>query len=113
LTMPLDPNRVEEHRTLPENAGIVYLPTREVLQSDMALYNRTTLAVADSSPGVTSVDTASLFPNDASLFLDVMHYTTEGVVRFGEILARELADRIPIPVDPHDLSAAALRRCDW
>jgi hypothetical protein len=113
ITMPSDPGRVDEHRTAPENAGLVYLPTRDALIADMAAYAATTIRVADSSRGVEAIDMASLFPEDEALFLDIVHFASEGVVRFGEILAHELTDAIP----PHDgafeLTEAAVRRCDW
>lgn len=113
LTMPIREDRVDEHRTNPENAGLVYLPTSDALRSDMDVYNRTIQAVADSSQGILSVDMAAQFPDDRSLFLDIVHYTTEGVVTFGDLLAREIVDRVPTHEGAFELTREALRRCDW
>lgn len=113
LTMPVQASRVEEHRVNPENAGIVHLPVADALREDLDRYNRTIIEVAEASSDVSAVDMADLFPDDPTMFLDIIHYTTEGVIRFGHILARELDGEIPATDEPYDLSAAAVRRCDW
>jgi hypothetical protein len=62
--------------------------------ADLSSFNAAVLEAAQAS-GALAVDMAELFGGDPEYFADVVHYRTEGVERFGTILAAQLAPHLP------------------
>ena len=56
-------------------------------------YNDVTRRVA-AARGVTLVDAAREMPKDSRYFYDFMHFTNEGAVRLGDIIAASIAPRL-------------------
>ena len=61
----------------------------------MERYNRVMLGLTEGDWGADVIDMAKLFGSDTRYFSDMVHYTTDGIRRFGEILAGELAPTLP------------------
>lgn len=100
LTMPRssDPeyHRASVAGALPGRAGVGVLPALPVFLSDFDRFNEGIRDVA-AREGVTVLDLARGVPDRRELFVDPVHYTTEGSLRVGEVVARDLAPLLPPP----------------
>ncbi len=59
------------------------------------------------------VDMASLLEGEPSAFVDAVHYSSRGVLRFGELLADRLVESVPEPSGAYELTPASIERCSW
>jgi lysophospholipase L1-like esterase len=79
--------------------------------ADLRSFNTAVLEAAEAS-GALAVDMAGLFGGEPDYFADIVHYRAEGIERFGEILATQLAPHLPPAgpaVDPEELPEG----CRW
>ena len=91
LTMPVSRDLDVYAYTQAHQVGrIDRLPPRERFLADFDRYNEAIRQVGRDR-GIRVVDMAALFPEDDGLFADVVHYTAEGLRRFGRTLAPRLA----------------------
>ncbi len=65
--------------------------------ANMEAYNSTIVEVAERE-GAAVVDMAELFGKNPEFFVDIVHYSTAGIERFGEALAHELSPMLQDPL---------------
>jgi lysophospholipase L1-like esterase len=113
LTMPY--SRDPSHYAVPQGVreaaapGVGVLPEQHIFSLDMDRYNQATRAVAQEE-GVLLLDMATyLFNEREGDLVDPVHYSTAGILRFGEIVARTLAPSLPVPA--RDSLPGELREC--
>jgi hypothetical protein len=86
LTQPFDPAKVRGVTAQSASAG-VYVPVDSASAvRDLSAFNDFARAIAGQS-GIELIDMQRLLPRSSSLFADFVHYTSEGIVTFGETLA--------------------------
>lgn len=109
ITMPYSAVLADAHRDATSQPGITDIPAVDSFEADMRRYNQAILDVA----GERGIDMAGLFGESRHDFVDVVHYSTRGVTRFGQLLAPMLIDKIPEAESLGHSDRAAMRRCDW
>lgn len=113
LTMPYDTSRVAQHGGANQVVGLTHLPEAGQFDADMQVYNGVVLAAADSAGGVAVVDMEPTLTGSTEYFADAVHFSTDGVIAFGDRLAAELLPMVPELDQEIVLSEAAQRRCAW
>ena len=100
LTMPFSENAefMEIIRATADHqgAGMRLFPEFTLFRQHMNTYNEAVRQVGDRL-GVSMIDMAKLYTESDGDFVDPVHYSTHGVLRFGDVLARELEAAIELP----------------
>jgi lysophospholipase L1-like esterase len=116
LTMPFSSAHRSVQAALPRAGGGQVAMSLEPEGGDeqqaanLRSFNAAVLEAAEAS-GALTVDMAELFGGDPEYFADVVHYDTEGVKRFGTILAAQLAPHLP-PAGP-SVGREEFPSCRW
>jgi lysophospholipase L1-like esterase len=112
LTMPYsrDPSHYAVLQGVREAAapGMGVLPEQHIFSLDMDRYNQATREVAQEE-GILLLDMATYLQEREGDMVDPVHYSTAGILRFGEIVARTLAPSLPVPAG--DSLPGAIREC--
>ena len=96
LTMPFTVERLESQRGLGLTAlGLTDLPDETLFQADIERFNAAILDAGSPSGAVDVVDMSMLMGSDPEYFVDVVHYSEQGILQFGRRLADELAPKLP------------------
>jgi hypothetical protein len=91
-----------------EHAGLGMLPEYAPFHRDFARYND---VIRDLAPkGARVVDMARLLEADERYFVDIVHYSSAGVLAFGQTLAPHLLDLIPAGGEAGSGDGCAWRR---
>lgn len=108
LTMPVSRSRAkyDSLAALGWKGDAGPLPPYERLHSDFDAYNRAILEMSRRHE-IPVVDMNALFPRNDDLFVDIVHYSKDGVVVFGETLAKSLIHELPPPASLQERAGVA------
>ena len=88
--------------------GLGVLPEQHIFSRDMDRYNQAIREVAQEE-GVLLLDMATYLQEREGDLVDPVHYSTAGILRFGEIVATTLAPSLPVPA--RNVLPGALPEC--
>jgi hypothetical protein len=118
VTMPysMDSSHYEmlQQSRIAGSVGLGVLPQPQDFFRDMDRYNQATSKVAQEE-GAVLLDMAELLVARDGAFVDPVHYSTVGIIRFGELVASTLASSLSVPLGaspPRPLPECALL-ADW